>query len=664
MCGIAGAVWSAKGEPLPGDVLERMTDLLAHRGPDDRGFYTSAASGDAGYGSTPGVALGFRRLSIIDLAGGHQPLANEDETIWVVFNGEIYNHRDLRHRLEGSGHRFRTHSDTETLVHAYEDEGPSFLRHLNGMFALAIWDLPRRRLLLARDRLGKKPLVYRVEPDRLLFASELKSILAAPGVPREIDPNSLDEYFTFQYVPHPRTIFRGIYKLPPAHYALYADGRLTVSCYWQPDFSYEADRPAADFRAELREELTAAVGRRLEADVPLGAFLSGGVDSSIVVGLMRSLRQEPVKTFSIGFPVKEFDETSYAREVATRLGTEHHEFRVEPDGLEVLPKLVWHFDEPFGDSSAIPTYYVSQLTRQHVTVALTGDGGDELFAGYPRYRAVQLGAWFDRLPAAARRILAGPHWQWLPAGFHQKSRRRQFKRLVAALNLSPPQRYLDWVSIFNLARRAELYDDDFVARLGDSDPLEFLARAFARSKGRDPVTAASLTDLVTYLPCDLMTKVDIASMANSLECRAPFLDYRVVELAARMPVHLKQRWLRGKRIMLETFGDLLPASVRKRSKMGFGVPLAHWFRHELKDFARDVLLDTRAGERGLFRAEAVSRLLDEHQRGVFDHSYRLWSLLVLEMWQREWMDGAGSQTREETNRGTAGTVGNALRGVP
>jgi asparagine synthase (glutamine-hydrolysing) len=644
MCGITGAVWTDPIAALSPAVLEQMIEVLRHRGPDDAGSFREELKLRPGYGTMPGVALGHRRLSIIDVAGGHQPLANEDGSVWIVFNGEIYNHRELRQRLEGSGHQFRTRCDTETIVHLYEDEGLGFLQHLNGMFALAIWDARQRRLVLARDRLGKKPLYYRREPHRLLFASELKSLLQVPGIERQIDPQALDEYFTYQYVPHPRTIFRGFSKLPPAHYGVYADGRWMTRCYWNPDFDQEVQRPMADYAAELRELLTSAVRLRLESDVPLGAFLSGGVDSSLVVGLMQRMLGQPVKTFSIGFPVKEFDETAYAREVATRLGTEHHEFRVEPQGIDVLEKMVWHYDEPFADSSAIPTYYVAQLTRQHVTVALTGDGGDELFAGYLRYRAVRVAAWFDHLPRWARAILGNSRWHGLSYRRPQGSFLRRVGRLSEALGYSPQRRYMEWVSLFNEARRAELYSDDFLARLPDADPFRFLAEAFTRSRHRDQVTSASLTDLVTYLPCDLMTKVDIASMANSLECRAPFLDYRVAELAAKMPIQYKLYRGRGKRILREAFPELVTRGLARRSKMGFGVPLEQWFRHELKEYSRQVLLDPRAVGRSYFRPGAVERMLDEHQTGAFDHGYRLWALLFFELWHRQWIDNQPSKS--------------------
>jgi asparagine synthase (glutamine-hydrolysing) len=631
MCGIAGAVWHDSKKTLEQNTLQRMIDVLRHRGPDDEGVYV------AGMEMQTGVALGHRRLSIIDVACGKQPLSNEDGSVWVVFNGEIYNFRELRSRLEAAGHRFQTQSDTEVLVHLYEDEGPEFLKRLNGMFALALWDARRRQLLLARDRLGKKPLVYRHEPGRLLFASELKAILQVPGVPREIDPQALDDYLTYQYVPHPKTIFHGIAKLPPGHYAVWRDGRLDVQPFWRPDFNIEEDRPDEEYARELRERMTSSVEMRLQSEVPLGAFLSGGIDSTIVVGLMSQLAAEPVRTFSIGFPVSEFDETNYARMAAERFGTIHKDFQVRPDAMAILPQLVWHYDEPFADSSAVPTWYVSQLTRQSVTVALTGDGGDELFLGYPRYLAVWLAQGFDRLPALLRRLCAGSYWQRLPSGKRQKSLIRRWKRFAEMLNLPPARRYLEWIAIFGQARRAMLYSDAFTDTLSQDDPLDFLTDALSRCNDRDRVTAFGLADLVTYLPCDLMTKVDIASMAHGLECRQPFLDYRVVELAARMPQRLKFRHGHGKRILRTVFNDLLPESIQKRPKMGFGVPLDHWFRHELKKFAQEVLLDPQTQQRGYFRPEAVVQLLDEHQQGRFNHGYRLWSLLIFELWQREWM---------------------------
>ena len=638
MCGITGGVWTDRGKALDAATLARMTDALAHRGPDGRGEFRSDVALHPGSDAMGSVALGHRRLAILDLPGGSQPMANEDETVQVVFNGEIYNFKPLRQKLEAAGHRFRTQSDTEVLVHLYEEHGPAMLNELVGMFGFALWDARERRLLLARDRLGQKPLVYRHEPGRLLFASELKSLLAVPGLPRELDPQALDDYITYQYVPHPRCIFRGYAKLPPGCYALWQADRLEVHRYWQPNFHLEAERPFEQSAAELRALLTESVRVRLQSDVPLGAFLSGGLDSTVIVGLMRELGASPLRTFSIGFPIREYDETHYARIAAERFQTEHEQFLIEPNAVDILPKLIWHYDEPFADSSAVPTWYVSQLTRRHVTVALTGDGGDELFAGYPRYRAVWLGAWLDRLPRPIRALLTARVWQRLPASVRQKSLRRRFKRFAEALGQSPIRRYLDWIAIFGESRRAELYSDEFTASLPGPPPMEFLDAAVAQASGRDFMTAISLADLVTYLPCDLMTKVDTASMAHGLECRQPFLDHRVVELAAAMPMGHKFRWGRGKRLLLHAFADLVPEPIRRRRKMGFGVPLDYWFRNELREMARDVLLDSRTLGRGYFRPETVRRLLDDHQQGRFDHASRLWSLLVLELWHRQWVD--------------------------
>ncbi len=653
MCGIAGAAWTAHGTPLPQDVLQRMTDVLAHRGPDDRGFYHSHSTGDAApenrsQGPRGGAALGHRRLSIIDLASGHQPLSNEDGTVWIVFNGEIYNYKELRPTLESRGHRFQTSTDTETIVHLYEEYGERCVEHLRGMFAFAIWDEKAQRLFLARDRLGKKPLLYRKESGRLLFASELKGLLQVPDAPRTLNPRAVDYFLTYQYVPHPHSILEGYHKLPPGHLAVYENGRLEVRRYWSPPFEPTTQTPAGDhsgwsperWKTELRETLTEAVRLRMRSDVPLGAFLSGGIDSTIISGLMQQLSERPVHTFSIGFPVKQFDETSYAREAARALGTEHHELTVEPDALSILPKLIWHYDEPFADSSAIPMMYLSEMTRRKVTVALSGDGGDELFAGYDRYRAVRFGITFDRLPRPLRALLTSRLWQKIPASVQQRSFRRRLKRLLAELGKPPERRYLRWISIYDTERRRDLYTDGFRAAVGDVDSADVLLEAYAACPSRDFVTRTSCADVLTYLPCDILTKVDIASMAYSLESRCPFLDHRVAELAARMPIELKQTPQQGKKILIETFSDLLPASIQRRSKMGFGVPLDHWFRNELRPLLLDALLDRRALERGYFNPTAVKRLIDEHLEGRWDHSYRLWALLVFEMWQRMYLDNA------------------------
>jgi asparagine synthase (glutamine-hydrolysing) len=664
MCGIAGAAWTKEGQPISEAVAWDMTDVLSHRGPDDRGLYHSSAGVRLARNDpqrprseppngTPGAVLGQRRLSIIDLNSGQQPLSNEDGTVWITFNGEIYNYRELRPDLEARGHRFHTQSDTETIVHLYEEYGPACVERLRGMFAFAIWDDKHKRLFLARDRIGKKPLVYRHDPGRFLFASELKALLQCPGAPRVLDPFAVDLFLTYQYVPHPHCIFKGYQKLPPAHWALYEDGQLQLQRYWVPPFSDAIHNPPSNgdepnratwtpdrWRSELRSTLTDAVRLRMRSDVPLGAFLSGGIDSTIISGLMQSLSSQPVHTFSIGFPVKQFDETIYAREAAAFLGTKHHEQIVEPHALSILPKLIWHYDEPFSDSSAIPTLYLSEMTRREVTVALSGDGGDEMFCGYDRYRAVQIAQRVDRLPIPIKKFLSAGIWQRFPASVRQRSYRRRAKRLLAELGKSPEQRYLRWINIFDAGRRQDLYSAEFAAQIGTFDSSEFLTDAYAECPDRDFVTRTTCADVLTYLPCDILTKVDIASMAYGLECRCPFLDHRVAELAAHMPIEYKQTAAGGKRILIETFRDLLPPSIQRRSKMGFGVPLDGWFRGELRSLLHETLLDPASLNRGLFKPESIRRLVEEHDQARWDHSYRLWSLLCLELWQRTYLDPA------------------------
>jgi len=636
-----------------------MTTALLHRGPDDAGYYhTSVATDRAARDlsrlvasvadhpptNAPGAALGHRRLSIIDLAGGHQPLSNEDGTVWITFNGEIYNYRELQAELERQGHRFQTSSDTETIVHLYEQHGPQCVKYLRGMFAFAIWDDRQKELFFARDRLGKKPFVYRFERDRLLFASELKALLQVPGVPRELNPVALNEYLTYQYVPHPHSILQGFSKLAPAHWGLYRDGKLQIEKYWAPAYAKPqaaggGELTEREAREKLRMTLTEAVRLRMRSDVPLGAFLSGGIDSTVVAGLMQQLSDRPVKTFSIGFPVKAFDERAYARLAAEHLKTEHHEQVVEPSALQILPRLIEQYDEPFADSSAIPTMYLSEMTRGHVTVALSGDGGDELFAGYERYRAVALAGNFDRLPRFLQKLIAAPLWQMLPASTQQKSKRRRLKRLLSALAYPPERRYLKWISIFDDARLPGLFSDEFRERLGNADAAEFLLGAYGACASRDFVTRTTCADVLTYLPCDILNKVDIASMTYGLEVRCPLLDQEVVDLAAGMPIDWKMHSGRSKKILIDTFADLLPVEIQRRSKMGFGVPLDHWFRGELQPLLRDVLLDPRSLDRGLFLPQAVKQLVEEHVNSRWDHSYRLWSLLVLELWQQKYLDG-------------------------
>ena len=633
MCGIVGAAWTDRGRALSEAQVLAMSDRIAHRGPDDSGVYRDQHA-----------TLGFRRLAIVDLAGGHQPLCNEDGTIWTVFNGEIYNFPELRHRLEARGHTLRSTGDTETLVHLYEDEGPAMFSLLRGMFALAIWDAPRKTLVLGRDRLGQKPLVYRHDGERLIFASELKALLSLDEteIPRRLDPLALDRYLTYGYIPHPDTILEGIHKLPPAHLAIWRDGNLQLQRYWEPDWNLEENHSEADDVDNLRGLLSEAVREQMVAEVPLGAFLSGGIDSTIIVGLMSRHSSRPVKTFSIGFDDPKFDESGYAELAAKHIGTEHHAFKVEANAWKTVPKLAEVFDEPFADSSALPTWYVSRETRKEVTVALTGDAGDELFAGYDRYRAIALSNVLDRLPDRSRRFLSGPFAKALPVSVRAKTKMRRVRRWLEAIGQEPIPRYLQWIQQFDEPSRISVYSEAWLERLAEAgaakpeeaDPIAMLERAFSAADRRDPMTRAGVVDLLTYLPCDLLTKVDMASMAHSLECRGPFLDHRVVELAMKMPItrKLRIRGGRSKVVLKNAFPEFLPPTIKNRPKMGFGVPLDRWFRNELRDEVRSILLDPVALGRGIFNPREVERLIDEHVSQKRDNAYKIWALLMFELW--------------------------------
>ncbi len=634
MCGITGAVWREPRQAISGALLTRMTDALSHRGPDDSQTWNCTDHRDA-YGNSLGIGLGFRRLSIIDLAGAKQPMANEDGNVRMVFNGEIYNFQTLRRRLEGKGHRFATEGDGESILHLYEDAGTDCFSHLNGMFAVAIWDANRHRLILARDRIGQKPLYYTVKDNRLIFASELKSLAAVEGVCTDIDPGAIDEFLTYQYIPPPGTIWKGVRQLAPGHFAVFENGQLSVQRYWDFDHSVEQAIGSEEACERLRELLTDSVRLRMQSDVPLGSFLSGGIDSSLITAIAQDQSDDPVRTFSIGFPVADFDETAYAAQVAEHLGTQHQRFEVMPSGVDVIDKLVWHYDQPFGDSSAVPTWYLSELTRKHVTVALSGDGGDELFAGYERYRALWLSSRLQRL-FPVHRVPGIGLVQRLPDSNRQRSLFRRAKRFIDALGQPAARRYLNWIQIFPESMRASLYTDEFVQTLPGDDPFEFLDTAWAQSEGRDVVTRASMTDTLTYLPFDLCTKVDIASMAHGLEVRQPLLDHRIVEFAASLPVNLKFRGRRGKLLLQDTFGSLIPKSIFTRKKMGFGIPIGAWFRNEFRPMVHDTILSDNARIAPYFRAEAVAELVRSHESGEQNHGYRLWNLLILEKWLRQW----------------------------
>ncbi len=642
MCGIAGGIWFAPEWSISPRLLDQMTDSLIHRGPDDRGIFRSDYSTDRYNNCQPaGVGLGFRRLSIIDLQGGHQPLGNEDGTIQVVFNGEIYNYRELHQRLEGSGHRFATDSDTETIVHLYEDLGTDCFAQLNGFFSIAIWDSRFQRLVIARDRVGKKPFYYAAQGDggpnikRFSFASELKSLVHIPNINLELDANAIDHYLTYQYVPHPWSIYQGIRKLQPGHFATIENHHFSEQAYWNVDWSKTNDLSESQTVEAVRSTLIDSVRLRLRSDVPLGAFLSGGIDSSLIVAIAQRELKTPVKTFAIGFSESDFDETKYAQMVADHIGTEHRRFEVTPDAISILDKLIYHYDEPFSDSSAIPTWYLCEETRKHVTVAISGDGGDELFAGYDRYRALTLSQRFRNFVPASTILKSGILSLFRDRG-NQRSFTRRLKRFCEAIDQPAPQRYLNWLQIFGERQRSEMYQEAFLQELQPEDPFNFLAAAWNRIGDRGLINQSSLADLQTYLPCDLMTKVDIASMAHSLEARQPFLDYRLMELCIGTPGEWKMRGGRGKQLLRKAFGDWLPETIWNRPKMGFGVPIAKWFRNELQPKLRETLLSDETRIHSIFRPEAIAKLVESHVSGASNEGYRLWNLFVLELWIRKW----------------------------
>jgi asparagine synthase (glutamine-hydrolysing) len=627
MCGIVGMV-NLDGRAADAALLARMNEAILHRGPDEDGVYLKGH-----------VGLAMRRLAIIDLKGGQQPIADEEGAAWIVYNGEVYNYREVKKELEARGHRFHTDCDTEVVLHAYLEYGADCPRHLRGMFAFAVWDERKRELFVARDRVGKKPLLYAKTRDSFVFGSEFSALLRHPSVGREIDRAALDDYLTFMCVPAPQTAYRDIRKLEPGHsLTLSRGGEIKTERYWEPDFSKKVKLTEEEAGERALELLREAVRVRLMSEVPLGAFLSGGIDSSAVVALMAEESSTPVKTFSIGFEEQDFSELHHARRVAERVGAEHHEFVVRPDAMEVLPTLVEHYGEPYADSSAIPTYYVARETRKHVTVALNGDGGDECFAGYERYAAMRLSERYRKLPGLLRERVIRQALELLPISELRPSRARKVRRFLRAASLPPVERYLSWVGIVQREAKDDLYTDEFNEEVGGRDASAWLRPWFARANGAGVVDAALLADTMTYLPNDLLVKVDIASMAVSLEARSPFLDHHVIEFAASLPENLKLRGLTTKYILKKTLRKLLPSENLTRGKMGFGVPIGHWFRGQMQGFLRENLLSERASKRGLFRPEAVRRMVELHTRGERDYTHQLWTLLMLELWFQRFVD--------------------------
>ncbi|MDH4196648.1 MAG: asparagine synthase (glutamine-hydrolyzing) [Candidatus Aminicenantes bacterium] len=629
MCGICG-VYNATGL---GDKdwagVRRMCEFLVHRGPDGAGFHF----GDR-------IALGMRRLKVIDLVTGDQPIYNEDHSVAVVYNGEIYNFPDLRRELEDKGHKFSTNADTEVIVHLYEDKGEDFVQALNGMFAVALWDLKRRKLLLVRDRLGIKPLHYLEWNGRLYFASEIKALLSA-GCPREIDPEALSQFFSFEYIPAPRSIFRGIKKLPPGHMMVVEDGATRIASYWNVRFTagLSDPRPEEEYAAEVVSRLRESVRLRLLSDVPLGLFLSGGVDSSSVAALMAEVVPGHVRTFSIGFKEESFDEIPYARQISEAFHTDHTEFVVESAQVKgLVPHLMEYLDEPLADASIIPTYIISSLARPNVTVALAGDGGDELFCGYDTYKAWRVARRYRKLPKLIRTTLARKVAGLLPASEKRLSFEFKAKKFLAGIDYPPEVANAIWWGAYPPAEKTSLFAPDFQEVIS-RDPFEPIHDHLARYAPDDELDRLSYLDLKLYLQDDLLVKVDRMSMANSLEIRVPFLDYTFVEFAASIPHSLKLKGMTTKHILKKAMEKKLPAEILERKKIGFDIPLGPWLQSELKEFAHDVLSPNRLKSHGYFNETYVRRILDEHMNGTHNHRQLLWPLIIFQFWYDRYLKG-------------------------
>lgn len=639
MCGIAGVINYYEKREVPKQLIHNMISVIEHRGPDEIGIHLKGH-----------IGLGIRRLRVIDVKTGHQPISNEDGTIWVAYNGEIYNYQDLRLELEKKQHTFKTNTDTEVLVHLYEEMGRNLVTRLNGMFAFAIWDSKRNTLLLARDRVGIKPLFYHIGRDHLSFGSELKSILQDPAVSREINFQALHDYLSYLYVPDPNTIFKGIKKLLPAHTLEYANGEVSIKKYWsipyQPvEVSGEQVQPqritskvVQHYAAEVRERLQEAVRKQLISDVPLGAFLSGGIDSSAVVALMTKASTTQVNTFSIGFRnAGYYDERKHARKIAKLFHTNHYEFEVEPNALEILPLLIKYFDEPFADSSAIPTYYLAKLARQHVTVCLSGTGGDEIFAGYRRYLLENLVQHYQKYPKFLQSLGLSIS-KMLPVSRSSvvKEYFLLLKRFLACQETSPMTRHIHMMTSFTEDAKQELYAETFPRNA--VVPSETIAQFYRKTENLDDLTRALWADFHTYLPGDLLVKEDRMTMAVSLEGRVPFLDHELIEYVAGLPAALKVHNFTTKYILKEALRPLLPSNIIDRRKHGFAAPLDEWFKKELRTYATEVFQDPVTAQRGYFNVPYIQAMLDKHQTGLQDHSFQLWALLVFELWCREYLD--------------------------
>lgn len=632
MCGIAGKLNFNFQKPVEAGLMRKMAQTLKHRGPDDEGVYTKG-----------GVGLALRRLSIIDLsAAAHQPMANEEQNIWIVFNGEIYNFPELKKELIKKGHRFSSASDTETILHLYEEYGKDCLKYLRGMFAFAIWDERKKRLFLARDRIGKKPLYYFHDNQSFIFASEIKAILEDSQVKRKVNFTAINHYLTFHYVPSPQTAFDNIFKLSPAHFLIWEKGKINIERYWTLKYEPKTNLTEKEACRQILTRLEEATKVRLISDVPLGAFLSGGADSSSIVALMSKLTKEPVKTFSIGFEEGFYNELPFARMVAKAFNADYHEFLVKPKALEVLPQLVWHYGEPFADSSALPAFYVAQMAKDYVKVALNGDGGDENFGGYRRYYFDGLMNHYHKLPSLIREEILNKAIKTLPFTGSASVNLFLQKLKVLSKNSSDfqPQRHLWLLYWFNYNLKEKLYSSDFKERMKEKDPLELMTKSYKEfGNFTNSLNNMISVEVNTYLPDDLLVKMDVACMANSLEARSPLLDHKFMEFAATLPVGFKIKNGERKYIFKKALEKLLPKEIIYRKKKGFTPPVDEWFRGEMKDYAHQVLLDSKTLNRNYFKKEGITKLLNEHCQAKINYGEAIWALVFLELWHRTFIDG-------------------------
>jgi asparagine synthase (glutamine-hydrolysing) len=624
MCGIAGKLYFDPKKQIDAHQIKKMTDLIAHRGPDDDGVFIDGC-----------IGLGNRRLAIVDLSpAGHMPMSDGSKKIWITYNGEIYNFLELKTELEKLGVKFHSHTDTEVIIELYKKHGTDCLKFLRGMFAFAIWDSEKKTLFAARDRIGKKPFKYYLDSHCFIFASELKSIFANSEVKKEPDPEAIDEYLTYQYVPHPKTGFKNIYKLEPGHFIVIQNGKLEKHKYWDLDYKAQENLSEAEWKRQIENKLTESIKLRLISDVPLGAHLSGGIDSSVVVALMAKISSTPVKTFSIGFQESDYNELPFARMVAQKYKTDHQEFIVEPNAINILPKLAYHYEEPYADSSALPTWYLSELTRKHVTVALNGDGGDENFAGYSRYNAMKLYKLLAMIPA--KNALAEVNRMLYGATTLKIFRKGQ--RFLSSYSGKPVDFYRNIIDYLDQKDKDQIYTDDFKHGVAHSSWNSFIDQYYNSNHASNWLDKILYTDIKTYLPDDLLVKVDIASMAHSVEVRSPFLDHEFMEMTARIPSDLKLKGKNKKYILKQLAYDLLPRECIDRPKQGFGVPLEHWFRGNLYDYLQTNLLDEKFIRLGWFKRPGIQKLIDDHKSHKQNNANQLWALLMLRTWYQTWFE--------------------------